>query len=295
MEMPQTLLWPVPEPRGALCAVTMAKDDHPFLRQFIAHHARLLPGTDIVVIDDASDPPLAAVAAEFPEVSVSVLRLPAGGYSAGYKAAALSAMAGILTDRYAWVFCGDVDEMLLPLVPSPLADLLAEVPDPIVAPLGLLIVEHPSEGPFDFARPLRAQRRYACTHSASTKPCLWSGERAMFTPGQHSLTDGPAPLCTTIGVAHLKYVDLALAEARQRVRAATDFSAARKPNQGVHWMTPPEKTRELPMVRRVATAGRYLDLDAAIAEFLAEACEDEAGAPVPRGRFLGRALDLGPA
>lgn len=240
----QDLLWPDQEPTRGYCFVTMVKDEEPYLLQWISHYLREMDEAAFVIIDHGSRPSVRSfMQATFPGANVSVITLPPFPFDDFYKSQALSAVAALCLGGYATVVATDVDELLVPLSGAAAGPALAEVIDrctaPFTAPVGIDFIQNTAtEAPFDFSRPLLAQRDYCCFSSSYCKPCIWKGAVSTFGAGQHRIPD-PFDFDERIGLAHLKLVDEETSLIRQKQRNATEFSEARDPDHARWWQKEP--------------------------------------------------------
>lgn len=227
--------------------ITMVKDEDIFLIHWLTHYARTLKDPRFYIIDDASE------AVDTTDVIrhtgldhlCSVLRLPAGPFSDSYKASLLSSMAAGLLERHATVIVSDVDEIVTAIGDaraSTLDDLLLSAPSPFVSPIGVLPVhDWSTEAAFDPFAPLAGQRKWGLLHGGSTKPIVWKGMAADFTPGLHTLRGRDVPVVPYLATMHLRFVDRDNALLRQERRNRVVYSAAQKAEQGSHWRTSPRQ------------------------------------------------------
>ncbi|RID89649.1 hypothetical protein D2N39_22130 [Gemmobacter lutimaris] len=224
------IVWPAREWVKDVCCITMVKDEPNFIRQWLLHYRENFSDPSFIIIDHASVPSVADfLSSEGLGENVSVLHLPAIPFDDDFKSAALTAMSGVALGGYKYVITSDSDELVIPL-PSgkgrSLSDLIDAESADYIAPIGVEFIHNSEEeAVFDFGRPLLEQRNYVRFHSAYSKPVIWKHNDATFGAGQHRVSL-PYEFSKTLGLAHLKYVDVAFSRQRQNSRGLVDFSAS---------------------------------------------------------------------
>ena len=226
------LKWPPRQAVGRFCCITMARDEEVFLEHFLDHYERHLDDVSFIIVDHASRVPVRQwVAGRANADRINVITLPDIPFDADYKAATLSALAGIALGGWSTVIATDTDEIVVPLRPTETADLAALIEAEVgnfIAPLGMEFIHDPaSEGNFDPRQPLLVQRQFLRFNSAYCKPAIWRSAAATFEAGQHRLNTAYC-FSKRLGLAHLKYVDRPYLEARHQMRSALTLSEAHK-------------------------------------------------------------------
>ena len=249
-KVPQKLLDPVSKKNHSghgVGLVTMVKNEDTFLIHWLTHYQRIIDQPRFYILDDASDKvdTREIVRQVGAEENCDVIRLPVGPFSDTYKSKAISSLANILIHRHTIVLASDVDEIITPIGEARSQDfeeLLRTAPEPFASPIGVLPVHDISEEPdFDPFLPLAEQRSWGFLHGGSTKPLIWKGQEAQFTPGQHTLRGHQVPVITNLATMHLRWVDRKTALRRQEIRNETDFGEEQLENHGTHWRAKPEK------------------------------------------------------
>ena len=225
-----------------ICCITMVKNDQCFIRSWILHYIRNVKDIAFVIIDHASDYPVKEfVAQEFPEIEIEVIRIPDILFDDVFKSSALSALAGIYLAGFKAVIVSDVDELIIPiypkLIPYELENLIDEINVPFTSPIGMSFIHNTAvEDKYDFSQPLLNQRNYFRFSHTLTKPIIWKGKSACFTPGQHSLRGELSEITSKLGLAHLNLIDKETKLSRQLIRNKIEFSENNiKNNYGRHW------------------------------------------------------------
>ena len=225
-----------------VCCITMVKNDQCFIRSWILHYIRNIKDIAFVIIDHASDYPVKEfVAEEFPGVEIDVIRMPDILFDDVFKSSALSALAGIYLTGFKTVIVSDVDELVIPLhprmVPYELESLIDDIKTPFTSPIGMSFIHNTAvEDKYDFSQPLLNQRNYCRFSHTLTKPIIWKGKAACFTPGQHSLREELSEINSKLGLAHLNLIDKETKLSRQLSRNNIKFSDNNiKQNYGSHW------------------------------------------------------------
>lgn len=227
--------------------LTMVKNEDVFLAAWLHHYKRVLEFPRFYIIDDASDEVDTAqvVRDAGAEGICSILKLPPEPFSDQYKSSALSQLARMLISRHDILVISDVDEIVMPVGEArshPLEELLSTTPASFTSPIGVLPVhDAATEGGFDPRIPLGEQRRWGFLHGASTKPIVWNGKTAEFTPGLHAVVGHNSPVVTNLATMHLRFVDRDVFVERQMRRNQTFYSAEQRAGQGAHWQIESEK------------------------------------------------------
>lgn len=225
----------------AIALVTMVRDDHAYLAQWISHYTRELPEARFYVLDHGSPDSLRDfVARSFPpevQRQVNILELPAFRFDDEAKSFHVSQLANLLLYSFGTVIASDVDEIL---VPSPFAQTslqssLQALETPYTCPIGVDIVQDVDKEPaFDFTGDIRAQRQVGYLNSSYSKPVIWK-RRAAFSAGLHGLSESYS-YTTDILLCHLQNVDQDTTRHREGVRRETDFSDRQiASRQGAFW------------------------------------------------------------
>lgn len=204
-------------------AITMVKDEATFLPIWRAYYGGAFGEQNLVVIDDQTTD------GSTDDLPGSVLRLPpyavgteARGTLMGFaarRARLVNRLAHTLRTYYEVVIYTDVDEFI---VPNPdkydgLADYVARVTDPVVAPVGLNLLHVRTREPaYDPSRPILQQRRYVKFTSRMCKPVI-TREDAVWSPGFHGSAQ-PFRIDPDLVLLHTKFFDFDFVVGNQRKR-----------------------------------------------------------------------------
>lgn len=246
----------------AIALVTMARDDHAYLAQWISHYTRELPQARFYVLDHGSlDSLRGFVARTFPpeiQQRINVIELPRFRFDDEAKSFHVSQLANILLYSFGTIVASDVDEIL---VPSPFAEhslrqSLLALESSHTCPIGLDIVQDvETEAAFDFTGDIRAQRQVGYLNSSYSKPIIWK-RRAAFSAGLHGLSESYT-YTTDLLLCHLQNVDRDTTLQREKARRETDFSERQiASRQGAFWKTEREN-----MFEKLCNQSRIWPLD----------------------------------
>ena len=156
-------------PRVAVVSTVHNEED--LIVAFLEHYFGLGAGAIVLLANDCTDRTL-ELAARFPAASVE--RLDSGGeLDCALRRDALDARRRSLAGRFDWVLLVDADEFLVPKEGGLKETLLRHAGRAVLGSEGWDVVQRPGEPPYDPARPLLRQRRWArpTRHTASRSFC----------------------------------------------------------------------------------------------------------------------------
>lgn len=259
---------PINDPTKARCAVlTMVKDDHFFLRRWLAHYGALVGRQHLYVLSHGNDPAIREIAA-----GANVINIPYDPSRYHFdrrRWQMLGEMTSGLLRYYNWVICGDVDEFVVvdPDVAPNLLDYIeaksARATPAVICPLGLEIIHNPDlePEPLNEAAPILSRRRLFRVNANYSKPCI-TRSPIQFTPGGHSCNIDNRALDPHLYLLHLRFVSHDLTLARLKGRAemkAQEAGNGTEPPRRAIWESDAEGYLELSQKTPVAETVDFTD------------------------------------
>lgn len=207
------------ETKAPGAAVTMVKDDHVFLRRWLAHYGGQFGREHLYVLSHGNDPETRRIAE-----GANVIHVPFDSTRTLFdrrRWELLSNFTNGLLRYYNWVLCGDVDELVL-VDPEVAPDLLTYVTSfrprftpTVFCPLGIEIIHNPALEPDPVAEdaPILSRRRLFRLNANYSKPCL-TRSPIQFSPGGHSCNIDKRTVDPNLYLVHLRFFDHATTMAR---------------------------------------------------------------------------------
>ncbi|MDP3340996.1 glycosyltransferase family 2 protein [Frigidibacter sp.] len=241
-------------------AVTMVKNDHFFLRRWLAYYGGLLGRENLYVLSHGNDPEIREIAA-----GANVINVPYDATRTKFdrrRWELLSNFTNGLLRYHNWVICGDVDEVVLvdPLVAPDLLTYLNGLPrrqvPQVACPLGLEIIHNPDlePEPLEDGATVLSRRRLFRLNANYSKPCI-TRVPLMFSPGGHSCSINKRGVDPNLYLIHMRFVshDITLArlESRRQMKVQEAETTEGKPRRSI-WERDAESFLKLSKLEPVA-------------------------------------------
>lgn len=242
------------DPTKAPCAaLTMAYQDHEFLRRWVDHYGRQFGCRHLYVLSHGGDPEHRRIAQGCNVIALprdpTMFRMDRRRWSL------ISQFANGLLRYFNWVIAGDVDEVVI-VDPDAAPDIETYLrrydrPDAprSICPFGIELVHNPALEPEPImdGEPILARRRNFRANANYSKPCILRRE-SHFTAGGHANLHKPRFLDPHLYLIHLRFFDERLTTerlaGRRSLREAMD-AARDQEGEGVAWSKDLETFRKL--------------------------------------------------
>lgn len=245
---------PTLDPTKAPCAaLTMAYQDHEFLRRWVDYYARQFERRHLYVLSHGGDPEHRRIAQGCNVIALprdpTMFRMDRRRWSL------ISQFANGLLRYFNWVIAGDVDEVVIvdPDVAPNLQTYLWRYDRPdapkSICPFGIELVHNPALEPEPIlpGETILSRRRNFRANANYSKPCILRRE-SHFTSGGHANLHKPRYLDPHLYLVHLRFYDetqtIARLTGRKSLREAMD-TARDQEGEGVAWSKDLETFRKL--------------------------------------------------
>lgn len=198
-----------------VAVVTMVRNEGKMLPRWLAHYGREVGRENLVLLDDRSED------GSTRDIDATVIRLPRRASTYGvtfdtFRAGVVNKLSRTLLDMYDVVVFADADELIVadPRRYSGLVDYLERNPHPVIAPLGLTVMQVPGDPDgLSATRPVLEQRRHAIVSPLMCKPAI-KRVPARWSNGTHGISE-PYAIHRDLYLIHLHYADVGEARSIQ--------------------------------------------------------------------------------